>query len=138
LEAIPHSYAMDRRAEMVMDAEGMTITYADASKERFSFDGSIGTGLNGQVYSITGHPEHVEPLFHTTILLDRNAGHEDEPEIYLFRDQVWWPCSHPMMQGRLLVDRQKSTGVKQDGSLDVNPDDEANGLSPMLDDQGQE
>jgi hypothetical protein len=81
---------------MVMDSGGMTIVTEGKDAEHLIYMGTVGTDLNGWVYATDPRrpPQQEEVLLHTSILLD-DISH-DEPVIYIFRDRVWWPCSHPL------------------------------------------
>lgn len=94
--AEPNDAACSASARMVLDSVGMTITIGTRS-ERWVDYGSWGTDLNGRIYAPEdgGKPEN---LFHTTIILNSGQHYHDEPEILIFQDRVWWPCSHPLAQ----------------------------------------
>jgi hypothetical protein len=53
---------------------------------------SVGTGLNGMVYSLDNDAADTEVLLTTSILMDANTSPPDEPMIKIFRDRVFWPC----------------------------------------------
>lgn len=75
-----------------MDIDGTHMTITDRGKiERFEHGGSVGTGLNGQVWVYEGRDES-EVLYDTTITMDVNLNPPDEPQIYIFRNRVYWPC----------------------------------------------
>jgi hypothetical protein len=62
--------------------------------ETFEFSGSVGTGLNGEVYSPVNPPRaQAEILLRDTITMDTNVNPSGEPEIAIFRDRVFWPCN---------------------------------------------
>lgn len=90
------SKGFDKPARLVFanegDAQILSLTIGDVT-EKFEFGGSAGTGLNGSVYyPVDGPGDQAELLLHTIIEMDSNEGHEDAPEILIFRDRVFWPC----------------------------------------------
>ena len=61
--------------------------------ETFMAGNKMGAGLNGTGY-ISHRTGKSETLLKDKIVMGTKVDPPDEPEIYIFRDRVFWPCEH--------------------------------------------
>jgi hypothetical protein len=81
------------RTMMRVEAGKLTLT-EDGSTEILVYSEPFGAGLNGHHY-IGKTSLKSDLLLQTKILMDSRAGHYWEPEIRIFRNQVFWQCKRP-------------------------------------------
>ena len=73
---------------------GKLILTENGSTEILVYTEPLGAGLNGQVYIGQASAKR-DLMLQTKVLLDSRAGHYWEPEIRIFRNQVFWQCKRP-------------------------------------------
>ena len=66
----------------------------DGTTEILAYSEPSGAGLNGHLY-IGQSSLKRDLLLQAKILMDSRAGHYWEPEIRIFRNQVFWQCKRP-------------------------------------------
>ena len=81
------------RTTIRVEAGKLTLTEG-RSTEIFVYNEPLGAGLNGQFY-ISQASLKKDVLLQAKILMDSRAGHYWEPEIRIFRNQVFWQCKGP-------------------------------------------
>lgn len=63
------------------------------STESFMAGNSLGKGRNGTPY-VSHRSGKTETLLKSEVTMDANPNPPDTPQIYIFRDRVFWPCEH--------------------------------------------
>jgi hypothetical protein len=81
------------RTTMRVEAGKLTLT-ENGSTEILVYTEPLGMGLNGQVYIGQASAKR-DLMLQAKILMDSRAGHYWEPEIRIFRNQVFWQCKGP-------------------------------------------
>ena len=76
-----------------VEAGKLTLT-ENGSTEILVYSEPSGAGLNGQLY-IGKASLKSDMLLQAKILMDSRVGHYWEPEIRIFRNQVFWQCKRP-------------------------------------------
>ena len=77
-----------------MRVEAGKLILTENGSEILVYTEPLGAGLNGQVYIGQASAKR-DLMLQTKVLLDSRAGHYWEPEIRIFRNQVFWQCKRP-------------------------------------------
>jgi hypothetical protein len=75
------------------DPDRADFTLSDKAGEHYwQFSGSLGTGLEGTLYSLRGKPG-AKPLvlYSSSLVLDHNNDPPEERDMLIFADMVFWP-----------------------------------------------